>query len=150
MELCNLMYFHDSCCSGFAPTWLDALIVSRFVYKSQLNAMIWYVMYKACRSLLTCMDSPLRDAALRTGMWRPPGVVVAERGKDTPSEDDYMGGKLKTWSCDIPVTSQPIAPSLCFSWCADALERHKPVPSSKHATYLRGTWWDNVYNRPLG
>lgn len=41
-------------------------------------------------------DSPLQDAALRTDMWRPPGVVVEEKDIDTPSEGDYMGGKLKT------------------------------------------------------
>lgn len=41
-------------------------------------------------------DSPLQDVALRTDMWRPPEVVVEEKDIDTPSEGDYMGGKLKT------------------------------------------------------
>lgn len=41
-------------------------------------------------------DSPLQDAAPHTDMWTRPGVVVAEKDRDTPSEGDYMGGKLKT------------------------------------------------------
>lgn len=47
-------------------------------------------------SPVTCDNSPPRDAAPRTDTWRPPGVVLAEKDRDTPSEGDYMGGKLKT------------------------------------------------------
>lgn len=38
-------------------------------------------------------NSPLQDAALCTGKWRPPGVVMGETDRDTPSGGDYMGGK---------------------------------------------------------
>lgn len=45
---------------------------------------------------ITLSNSPLQDAALRTNMSRPPGVAVEKKDRDTPSEGDYMGGKLKT------------------------------------------------------
>lgn len=41
-------------------------------------------------------NSPLQDAALRIDTWRPPWVSVEKKDIDTPSEGDYMGGKLKT------------------------------------------------------
>lgn len=83
------------------------------------------------QSYLTFRDSPLQDAALRTDMWRPPGVVVEERGRDTPSEDDYMGGKLKTVIAQLLLSL--LAPISLFQ----LVLRHKSVLSLKHASYLR-------------
>lgn len=52
------------------------------------------------------LGSPLQDAALRTDMWRPPGVVVEEKDIDTPSEGDG-NGNMSVFSRQPPPEGQP-------------------------------------------